>query len=127
MGDQLHVVLHPVQAERASDFERFVTEVVRPAVHAQRPDLDGRWRFMRSTGTANGVATFAFLLQGGSLTDDWELDVILPAQYGQQEADRLVEEWVETFAPLGPWAESAVSAAPNSNQVAWSLESVPTA
>jgi hypothetical protein len=52
--------------------------------------------------------------------------VILPAQYGQQEADRLVEEWAQTFAPLAPWAEAAVSAGPNSNQLVWSLQSVPT-
>jgi len=124
MSDQLHVILHPVQAERAGDFERFVTEVVRPAVNAQRPDLDERWRFMRSGGTANGVVTFAFLLEGGSLTEDWELDVILAAHYGEQEAERLIGEWVETFAPLNPWAEAAVSAGQESNQLVWTLESV---
>jgi hypothetical protein len=119
MADQLHVVLHPVHAERAGDFERFVMDVIRPAVHAQRPDLEDRWRLMRATETADGVVTFAFLLEGGSLNDDWELDVILPAQYGQREADRLVEEWVKTFAPLAPWAEAAVSAGPNTHQVVW--------
>jgi hypothetical protein len=124
MSDQLHVVLHPVQAERARDFERFLTDVVAPAVQAERPDLDQRWRVMRSAETANGVVTFAFLLEGGSLTDDWELDVILPAHYGEQEAARLIGEWAETFAPLTPWAEAAVSAGQESNQVVWTLDSV---
>lgn len=124
MSDQLHVVLHPVQAERADDFERFVTEVVTPAVKAQRPDLDGRWRFMRSSEIANGVVTFAFLLEGGSLTEDWELDLVITAQYGKEEAERLFGEWASTFAPLGPWAEAAVSAGQESNQVVWTLESV---
>jgi hypothetical protein len=124
MSDQLHVVLHPVQVERAGDFERFVTEVVVPAVKAQRPDLDERWRFMRSSETANGVVTFAFLLEGGSLTEDWDLDVVLPAHYGKEEAERLFGEWAGTFAPLAPWAEAAVSAGQESNQVVWTLESV---
>lgn len=65
MSDQLHVVLQPVQAERAEDFERFLTDIVAPEVQAQRPDLAQRWRVMRSTETANGVVTFAFLLDGG--------------------------------------------------------------
>ena len=124
MSDQLHVVLQPVHAERARDFERFVTEVVAPAVQAQRPDLDGRWRVMRSSETANGVVTFAFLLEGGSLTEDWELGVLLPAHYGEQDAERLIGEWVDTFAPLTPWAEAAVSAGQASNQVVWTLEPV---
>ena len=79
---------------------------------------------MRSSEASNGVVTFAFLLEGGSLTDDWELDMILPAHHGQQEAERLVGEWVETFAPLGPWAEAAVAAGQESNQVVWTLEPV---
>ena len=124
MNDQLHVVLQPVRAESARDFERFVTEVVAPAVQTQRPDLDGRWRVMRSGEAENGVVTFAFLLEGGSLTDDWELDVLLPAHYGEQDAERLMAEWVDTFAPLNAWAEAAVSAGQESNQLVWTLEPV---
>jgi hypothetical protein len=124
MSDQMHVVLQPVHAERAGDFERFVTDVIAPAVRAQRPDLDQRWRTMRSSETANGVVTFAFLLEGGSLAEDWELGLVLPAHYGEQEAERLFEAWAETFAPLTPWAEAAVSAGQESNQVVWTLESV---
>jgi hypothetical protein len=100
MSDQLHVVLHPVQAERADDFERFVSEVVATAVRSQRPDLDERWRFMRSSDTANRGVTFAFLLEDGSLTEDGELDLILPAHQGKEEADRLLAEWAGSFAPL---------------------------
>jgi hypothetical protein len=123
MSDQLHVVLQPVRAERADDFERFVTEVVTPAVRAQRPDLEQQWRAMRSAEAGNGIVTFAFLLEGGSLAEDWDLGVLLPAHYGEDEAARLVGEWVETFAPLTPWAEAAVAEGEESNQVVWSLES----
>ena len=124
MSDQLHIVLQPVQAERARDFEHFVTEVVAPAVRAQRPDLDQRWRVLRSAETSSGVVTFAFLLEGGSLEEDWELDLVLPAHYGEQEAERLIGEWAETFAPLTPWAEAAVAAGEENNQVVWTLDSV---
>ncbi|WP_457205526.1 hypothetical protein [Nocardioides sp. P5_C9_2] len=124
MTDQLHLVLQPVQAERAEDFERFVSEVVTPAVQAQRPDLEQRWRVMRSAETTDGVVTFAFLLEGGSLEEDWELNRLLPAHYGEEETRRLVGEWAETFAPLGPWAAAAVSAGRESDQVVWTLDPV---
>ena len=126
MSDQLHVVLQPVQAERARDFERFLSDVVAPAVQAQRPDLGQRWRVLRSVETAKGVVTFVILLEGGSLTQDWELDELLPAHYGEQEAKRLIGEWIESFAPLTPWAEDAVSRGQESNQLVWTLEPVPT-
>jgi len=124
MTNQLHLGLNPVRAERAEDFERFLTEVVTPAVRAQRPDLDGRWRLMRSAEPLDGVVTYAFLLEGGSLAEDWELDILLPAHYGTEEADRLIKAWIETFAPLDPWAEAAVSSGRESNQVVWTMEPV---
>jgi hypothetical protein len=124
MTEHLHVGLNPVQADRAEDYERFLAEVVAPAVRAQRPDLDGRWRLMRSTEPSNGVVTYAFMLEGGTLAEDWELDVLLPAHYGAEEAERLITEWVETFAPLDAWAEAAVSSGRESNQVVWTMEPV---
>jgi hypothetical protein len=124
MTEQLHLVLHPVRADRAEDFERFLRDVVGPAARAQRPDLEGRWRAMRSTGPTNGVVTYAFLLEGGSLAEDWELGLLVGPHFGEQEAERLFNEWSETFAPLEPWANEAASSGRESNQAVWTLESV---
>lgn len=79
---------------------------------------------MRSAGPSDGVVTYAFLLEGGSLEEDWELGLVVPAHYGQDEAERLFGSWSETFAPLDPWAAAAVSSGRETNQVAWSLEPV---
>ena len=79
---------------------------------------------MRSSGASDGVVTYAFMLEGGSLADDWELGVLLPAHYGEEEADRLLNEWVETFAPLDAWADAAVDSGREDNQVVWTLEPV---
>ena len=49
--------------------------------------------------------------------------MVLPAHYGEQEAERLIGEWAQTFAPLTPWAEAAVSAGHEGNQLVWTLES----
>jgi hypothetical protein len=124
MTDQLHLGLNPVRADRAEDFERFLSEIVVPAVRAQRPDLDGRWRVMRSSGPSDNVLTYVFMLEGGSLDQDWELGILLPAHYGQEEADRLINEWVETFAPLDEWAQAAAASGREANQAVWTLERV---
>jgi hypothetical protein len=124
MTEELHIVLHPVREDRVADFEHFLTQVVAPAVRVQRPDLEGRWQVLRSTAPSDGTVTYGFLLQGGSLSDDWELDLVLLAHYGQEEADRLVAEWTETFAALGPWAETAAAAGEEANQLVWTLETV---
>ena len=125
MAEHLHLGLNPVRADRADDFERFLVEVVAPAVRAERPDLEGHWRVLRSTEPSDGVVTYAFMLEGGSLAEDWELDVLLPAHYGKEEADRLTGEWLGTFAPLDTWAEAVVSSGRDANQVVWTMESVP--
>ena len=124
MTEHVHVGLNPVRSDRAEDFERFLSEIVTPAVRAQRPDLDGRWRVLRSTEPSDGVVTYAFMLEGGTLADDWELGVLLPAHYGEDEADRLLSGWSDTFAPLDAWAEGAVSAGRDVNQVVWTMEPV---
>jgi hypothetical protein len=124
MTEQLHLGLNPVRSDRAEDFEQFLAEVVTPAVRGQRPDLDGRWRVMRASEPSGDVVTYAFMLEGGSLAQDWELGILLPAHYGQEEADRLMGEWAETFAPLDAWAEAAVTAGRDSNQMVWTMEPV---
>lgn len=90
MSDETHLVLHPVRSDRTAEFERFLTDVVVPAVDARRP----------------------------------ELARLLPAHYGEEEAERVVLEWVDTFAPLGTWAEAVVAAGQETNQALWTLEPV---
>jgi hypothetical protein len=124
MSEQLHLGLNPVRSDRTEDFERFLAEVVVPAVRAQRPDLDGRWRVMRTSRPSGDVVTYVFMLEGGSLADDWELNVLLPAHFGKEEADRLMSDWVETFAPLEAWTDAALASGRDSGQVALTLTPV---
>ena len=124
MSEQLHLGLNPVRSDRTEDFERFLAEVVVPAVRAQRPDLDGRWRVMRTSQPSGNVVTYVFMLEGGSLAEDWELNVLLPAHFGKEEADRLLGDWVETFAPLETWTDAALASGRDSGQVALTLTPV---
>src|SRR3954454_16436073 len=97
-----HIYLNPVASERAEEFERFLIDAVVPAIRAERPDLDGRWHVLKPAApeaSDDSICTYAFVFDGGSLEDDWELDTILPAHYGTEEASRLVAGWMETFVP----------------------------
>jgi hypothetical protein len=124
MSEQLHLALNPVRADRAQDFERFLSDVVEPAVQAQRPDLEGRWRVARTDGPGADMVTYVFLLEGGSLEDDWDLGTLLTAHHGDEEAERLFQDWDAMFAPLDAWGEAAVATAEESGQVVLTLDPV---
>jgi hypothetical protein len=120
-GEPTHLVLTPVREARAADFERFLAEVVAPAIDVRRPDLSTRWQVLRAAGSVAGAVTFVFLLHGGSLMGDWDLDALLAAHYGEDGADRLAREWGDTFAELAPWADATAALGQAANQLAWTL------
>jgi hypothetical protein len=106
---ETHLYLNPVAADRAQDFERFLVDVVEPAIRAQRPDLMGRWRILKPTlpeTSDDGVLTYAFLFDGGDMDEDWELATLLPQQYGEDEAQRLIRDWLAMFVPYKRWLTS---------------------
>ena len=55
-----------------------MAEYLHLGLNPVRPDLDGHWRVLRSREASDGVVTYALMLEGGSLAEDWELDVLLP-------------------------------------------------
>jgi hypothetical protein len=126
MSDQqTHVILNPVRTDRAEEFERFLRETVVPAVRARSPELDGRWHVLRATEPdGDGVVTYVFLFDGGDLDDDWDLGTLLPAHYGTEEGERLLDEWLGTFAPRSEWAGLLADEDDDGPQVGWTLTPV---
>ena len=103
--EKTHLYLNPVAAERAHDFERFILDVVAPAAIAEDPNRSTRWRMLRADTPEtedHGVVTYAFLFAGGT-PEDWDLEKLLAAHLGREEADRLLEAWVGTFVPYPRW------------------------
>ena len=125
MSDHLtHIYLNPVRADRADDFEEFLADFVAPAVAAQRPQLVDRWQVLKATTPESGdpgVVTYAFIFEGGDLTDDWDLNVLLPPQYGQEEADRLLAAWATTFAPVRSWVAALRPDEDEAPQIGWTF------
>ncbi|HEU5036647.1 MAG TPA: hypothetical protein VFT70_06575 [Nocardioides sp.] len=122
-----HIYLNPVAREKTEEFERFIRDVVVPALEAQRPDLVDRWHVLKPAGPEavdSGVCTYAFVFDGGTVEDDWELGTLLPAHYGEAEADRLLSGWMDTFVPLSRWRWALEQADAEAPQVGWTFISV---
>jgi hypothetical protein len=128
MSEQLtHIYLTPVSADRADEFERFLLEVVPPAVAAQRLGLTGRWRLLRPSQAASAdgtVLTYAFLFDGGDLDEDWDLSKLLPLHYGQEEAEQLLQGWTAMFARYRRWITAMGKPDEDIARPGWTLTTV---
>ena len=127
MFDQtVHVVLNPIDATRAREFEEFMADVVLPAARAQRPELVGRMRMLKADTERQDAAviTYVFLFDGGSLTDEWDLESLLVDHYGQAEGARLLQQWLALFVAVARWREALGNADSDDPQVWWSCTPV---
>lgn len=119
-----HIYLNPVQAGQVDAFERFLADVVVPTLAKHRPDLVGRWRVLRATAPEpadSAVITYAFVFDGGDLAD-WDLDTLLPAELGEQEAERQLAEWASTFVSYRRWVAALGDHPDEPTQVGWTFE-----
>ena len=122
-----HLFLTPVSADRAQDFERFLLDVVEPAVAAQRPDLVGRWRLLRPSQAEladDTVLTYALLFDGGDPEEDWDLSKLLPLHYGEEESERLLQGWTAMFVPFGRWVTAMGEPDEDITQPGWTFTTV---
>ena len=85
------LVINPVLAERADDFEGWLRSVVHPAMLEHQPELVGRFRVLRAGEAEDGVVPFAFLFDGGEPTD-WELQPLLVRALGGDAAAEALAE-----------------------------------
>ena len=119
-----HLYLNPIRTDRVAAFEEFLVKV-QQAVEAQRPDLEGRWRVLKAT-EAGDVTTYAFIFDGGDLEADWDLRTLMPAHYGADEADRLLSEAENTFAPFRAWVATLGDHDDDATQIGWTFAPHPS-
>jgi hypothetical protein len=107
--DRQHILLTPVHADKADEFEEWVRTTLEPGVRKARPALDGRWQTLRAAEASDGVVFFTFILEGGD-SSEWEIDPLLREANGDDAAARDQERWNEmvsgeqiggTFRALG--------------------------
>ncbi len=126
MSDQqTHIYLNSVAADRCAEFETFLAEVVEPVIRESRPDLVGKYHYLKATQPDSdepAVVTYAFIFDGGDLDEDWELHRLLSPRYGDDEAERMLNEWGGTFAPLEQWLSALGERADGPGQIGWTFE-----
>jgi hypothetical protein len=96
-GKETHIFINPITTGRADEWESFVRSVVMPVVASRRPEILDRVRLLRAGGQDDGSTPFAFVFEGGDM-DDYDLEPLFTAEYGEEEAQRRLQEWEEMFA-----------------------------
>jgi hypothetical protein len=95
-GNAVHIYLNPVQADRADEWETFTRSVILPVVASQRPELLARVRLLRAEGADDGATVFAFVFEGGDV-DDYDLEPLFTAEYGEHEGRQRLQQWEDMF------------------------------
>jgi hypothetical protein len=130
--EQSFLILNPVRTERAEDFERYVREVIGPAVGAQQPAMLSKvrlWRASEPEPGATGILIYAFVVEGASSWEDLNLAPLFSAHYGDDEAGRLLKQFDEFFVDHGTWVESWSAhevGEENGPQYGWQMEQCAT-
>ena len=118
-----HVYLTPVAADRADDFDRFLREVVTPAVDARRPQLSERWRALRPSAPDDDALTYIFLFDGGDLEKEWDLGPIFEEHFGEETATQHFRQWADLPIPVSRWVEGLKGESDN-RQIGWTCSPV---
>lgn len=96
-GKETHIYLNPIKTDRADDWESFTRSVIMPVVASQRPEFLDRVRLLRADGQEDGATLFAFVFEGGDI-DEYDLEPLFAAEYGEQEGRQRLQEWHDMFA-----------------------------
>jgi len=133
LGQQF-LILNPVHTDLADDFEAFVRDVLGPAVQAQSPETSDKVRLWKASEPEPGsgaITIFVFVVDGVSSWDDLDLLPTFTAQYGEEEAKRLLDTFGGFFADRQTWAASWADALGSEvgdeegQQYGWQMQQVP--
>ena len=103
------LILNPVRSELAEEFERYVRDVLAPAVAAHQTGMLSKvrlWRAAEPEPGTTGIIIYAFVAQGVSSWEDMDLRPPFTAHYGEAEAGRLLEQFNSFFVDHRTWVES---------------------
>ncbi len=126
--DPMFVILNPVRADAAEDFETYVREVLSPAVASHQPEMLGKvelWRASEPEPGDAGIIVYAFLARGVTSWEELELAPAFRSHYGEQQAEtelgRFGRFFVDHRAWIGSWSSRELDE-DETSQYGWRME-----
>jgi hypothetical protein len=124
----MFLIFNPVRAEAADGFETYVRDVLGPAVASHEPEMLDKvelWRASEPEPGDAGIIVYAFLARGVSSWEELELEPAFRSHYGEEEAEKALEQFGKFFADHRAWVESWSSREVDEgegSQYGWRLE-----
>ncbi len=128
--DPRFLILNPVKTDQATEFEAFVREVLQPAVEAHQPEIATKVRLWRASENepGEGFTIFAFVAEGVASWEDLNLLPAFSAQYGDDQAQQLLETFSGFFVRGREWAAAWEAAMSDDDegarQYGWQMQQV---
>lgn len=98
-AEKLWVVLTPIKADKRTEFEHFVQEIVVPAVKRIAPDVYHHVRALYPTHPeADGTYTYAFLMDPWLPDASYDFALLFRQAYTEDETQAYLRLWEEVQA-----------------------------
>lgn len=91
------IAINRVRKGKEQEFEDFLRDKAAPAVQRVQPHLADMWEVLRPAHDqgSDGTAAYVFLFYGDAPLEEWDLGGLLTEAYGEEEATRLGEKWLQ--------------------------------
>ena len=92
-GDTVWVVLNHVKPDKVEDFERFIYEILKPAIKEHKPEWLTNVRLLHPAApNEDGTYTYTFIMDP-KMYPSYRFMVVMEPMYGTEEA----EEYIQTL------------------------------
>ena len=91
------IAITPVKRDRREDFEQFVQGVIVPAVNQTAPHLSQMWQTLRPSEDNEGC-DYVFVFYGDAPLDEWDLERLLLAAYGDADGHTHMQHFLELLS-----------------------------
>jgi hypothetical protein len=101
-GQRMWIRLNHVKADKRELFERYIHDILRPAVERVEPAMARQVRFLHPTEPEeDGTYTYVFLMDPlieGASYDEYDIGTLLRRAYGDTQAEEYDRMWDEALA-----------------------------
>ena len=98
-GERMWIRLNHVKADKRELFERYIHDILRPAVEQVEPSMFRQVRFLHPTEpNEDGTYTYVFLMDPLIEGADYAIENLLKRAYGDAQTEVYDQMWDESLA-----------------------------